>query len=57
MTDIINLITSNGFAVVIVAYFLYKDWKTTGQIIGIMGETKAILEQLQGFICVKGDTK
>lgn len=53
MEDFINLMVSNGVSVVVVAYFLYKDWKTTGQILELMGSTKSILDKLEAFVCIK----
>lgn len=43
MNDLVNLIVTNGVAVVIIAYFLFKDYKQTGQIINVLGEVKEIL--------------
>lgn len=43
MEQIVNLIVTNGMAVVIVAYFLFKDWKTTGQIINVLSEIREVL--------------
>lgn len=43
MEEVVNLIMNNGMAVVIVGYFLYKDFKFNNQIIGLMGEIKEVL--------------
>ena len=43
MNDLVNLIVTNGCAVVIIAYFLFKDYKQTGQMISVLGEVKDIL--------------
>lgn len=43
MNEIVNIIASNGMAVAIVAYFLYKDYKFNGQIIEVLGEIKEVL--------------
>lgn len=47
MEDFVNLIVNNGMAVVIIAYFLYKDYKFNGQIIGILSEVKEVLVELR----------
>ena len=43
MSEIINMIVTNGVAVVIVAYFLYKDYKFNGQLIDLMQEIREVL--------------
>lgn len=43
MNEIINLIVSNGMAVVIVAYFLFKDYKFNGQILAVLGELRELM--------------
>lgn len=43
LTQIINTIITNGTAVVIVAYFIYKDYKQTGQIISVLGELRELM--------------
>lgn len=43
MEQIINLIVSNGMAAVIVAYFIFKDYKTTGQIVSTLQEIREVL--------------
>lgn len=43
MEQIINMIVTNGTAVCIVAYFLYKDYKFNAQLIGIMSEIREVL--------------
>lgn len=47
MNDLVNLIVSNGLAVVIIAYFLYKDYKFNEQMITLLGEVKGILTILK----------
>ena len=57
MEQIVNLIVTNGMAVVIVAYFLFKDWKTTGQIINVLSEIREVLAVVRGgglrSLCVR----
>lgn len=41
--QIINTIITNGTAVVIVAYFIFKDYKQTGQIINVLSELRELM--------------
>ena len=43
MQDFINFIVTNGIAVVIVAYFLFKDYRFNGQLIELMQEIREVL--------------
>ena len=43
METLVNLIVSNGMAVVIVAYFLYKDYRFNGQILEVLGELRELM--------------
>ena len=43
MKELINMIVTNGVAVVIVAYFLYKDYKFNGQLVELMQEIREVL--------------
>lgn len=47
MEEMVNLIVSNSMSVVIIAYFLYKDWKFNGQIVSILAEIKEVLAVLK----------
>ena len=47
MEELINLIVSNGMSVVIIAYFLYKDYKFNDQIVSILSEVKEVLTALK----------
>lgn len=47
MENVVNLIVNNGMAVVIVAYFLFKDYKFNNQIVSLMGEIKEVLVSLR----------
>ncbi len=54
MDQVVNLIVSNGLAVVIVAYFIIKDWKTAtsqlemmNQLNALMGKVEAVLQAIQ----------
>ena len=50
MEEIVNIIVSNGMAVAIVAYFLFKDYKFNGQIINVLGEIKEVLSLVKEYI-------
>lgn len=57
MSDVVNLIVSNGLAVVIVGYFIIKDWRTAtsqlelmNQLNGLMGKVEAVLQSIQAKI-------
>lgn len=54
MPDVVNLIVSNGLAVVIVGYFIFKDYKTASsqlelmnQLNALMGKVEAVLQSIQ----------
>lgn len=47
MEDFVNLIVSNGMSVVIIAYFLFKDYKFNSQILAVLGEVKDVLTSLK----------
>lgn len=49
MENIINLIVSNGLGVVLVGYFIFKDYKFNEQIINVLGEMKEVLTALKTF--------
>lgn len=45
--DIIQLIMNNGMAVVLMAYFLFKDYKFNGHISNVLVEIKEVLVGLK----------
>ena len=47
MEEFVNLIVTNGMSVVIIAYFLFKDYKFNAQILGVLGEVKDVLTSLK----------
>ena len=51
MAEMIELITSNSLAVVIIGYFLYKDYKFNSQIIDVLGEIKEVLAVIKVKEC------
>lgn len=44
MSDIVDLIVSNGMSVVIIAYFLFKDWKINSEMLALLNELKALIK-------------
>jgi len=47
MNDIVNLIVNNGIAVVVVAYFLIRDWKYNADMIVILNEIRTMIEYIK----------
>lgn len=47
MSDIINLLVNNGVAVVIVAYFIYKDNKFNNTLVETLTQIVVTLKELQ----------
>lgn len=43
MSDIINMIINNGMGVVLMAYFLFKDYKFNNHITNLLVEIKEVL--------------
>ena len=48
--DIVSVIGTNGIAVIIIAYFLYKDYKFNSQLITLMDETNKMLSRISTII-------
>ena len=49
MENIVNLIVSNGLGVVLVGYFIYKDYKFNENILGVLSEVKEVLASLKAY--------
>lgn len=49
MEEMVNLIVSNGMSVVIIAYFLFKDYKWNASITSVLGEIKEVLVELRTY--------
>ena len=47
VNEIVNLISQNGMSIVIIGYFLYKDYKFNQQILDVLGEVREVLSALQ----------
>lgn len=49
METIVDLIVSNGMSVVLVAYFIFKDYKFNQQTLDVLGEIKEVLACLKSW--------
>lgn len=47
MEEMVNLIVSNGMSVVIIGYFLFKDYKFNDKIVSVLGEISEVLAALK----------
>lgn len=43
MENIVDLIVRNSVATVIIGYFIFKDYKTTGQMLNVLSEIREVL--------------
>ena len=50
MNDIVNLLVNNGVAVVIVAYFLYKDNKFNNELVKSLTELVGTIKEMRDDI-------
>lgn len=47
MEQIVQLITTNGMGVVLLAYFIYKDYKFNSNILNVLDKMNIILAKLE----------
>ena len=47
MQEIADLMMNNGMSIVLVGYFIYKDYKFNESILAVMGEIKEVLAELK----------
>ena len=47
LNSIVDLLSTAGFAVVLMAYFLLKDWKFSQSILDVLSEVKEVLVELK----------
>lgn len=47
MEQIVQLITTNGMGVVLLAYFIYKDYKFNQNILSVLDKMNIILAKLE----------
>lgn len=50
MSDLVNIIVNNGVAVVVVAYFIYKDNKFNNELVKTLTEITTTLKDMQDDI-------
>ena len=48
MNDIVNLIINSGTSVVIIAYFIFRDYKWNNQLISTLTKIEDTLENIKG---------
>ena len=54
MEEITSLLMNNGMSVVLVGYFIYKDYKFNESILNVMGEIKEVLAELKTWHTAEG---
>ena len=47
LNEMVDLATRNGMSIVIIMYFLYKDYKFNDQIIKVLSELKEVCVELR----------
>ena len=47
MNDIVNLIINSSTSVVIIAYFIFRDYKWNNQLIATLTKIESVLEDLK----------
>lgn len=50
MNDIVNLIINSGTSVVIIAYFIFRDYKWNNQLISTLTKIEDTLEGIKGGV-------
>lgn len=55
LTTLTELIENTGMAMVLMAYFLVKDWKFNQQILDTLGAINTVLTRLQTWHAKEGD--
>ena len=55
LEEITNVIMNNGLSVVLVGYFIFKDYKFNQQILDVLGEMKEVLACLKTYHAKEGD--
>lgn len=56
LTTITELIENTGMAMVLMAYFLVKDWKFNQQILDTLGAINTVLTRLETWHAKENDT-
>ena len=47
LANMVELFSMYGMSIVIIAYFLYKDYKFNDQLLQVLGEVKEVLAELR----------
>lgn len=47
INDIVQLVVNNGMGVVLLAYFIFKDYKFNAQILNVLEKVNIILAELK----------
>lgn len=55
LEEITSIIMNNGLSVVLVGYFIFKDYKFNQQILDVLGEMKEVLACLKTYHAKEGD--
>lgn len=55
VNQILSLITEHGMGVVLMGYFLVKDWKWNAQITSTLNEVKQVLAAIKTILPIKKD--
>lgn len=55
MNEIVQLIINNGMGVVLLAYFIYKDYKFNGNILSVLEKMNVIIGKLETWHSKDGD--
>lgn len=53
MGELIELVTTNGIAIAIIVYFLYKDYKFNDATLGVLTEIQKVLASLKTLHGIK----
>ena len=53
MEQIVQLITTNGMGVVLLAYFIFKDYKFNQNILTVLDKMNTILAKLETWHCAE----
>lgn len=49
ISEIVQLIAQDGMSVVIIGYFLYKDYRFNQQILDVLSQVREVLSALQAW--------
>ena len=52
--EIVELINTVGFSVVLMAYFLVKDWKFNQSVLTVLSEVREVLAELKAYHAKEG---